>query len=294
MLLQINRSGGCTPTHGEFTADEITSGLGKLEITQEVGVGTTEVTAETEGRCSESKDQHCDCRNHDVETEDCCESAEKVAERPSHSDSIVNVDLCEETSDVDDDDKDEDNATETEEQGMSAVSDCMSALTLETSTPASHVTDDQEQHVDNETVETMSKCFSDMSFNEHCHDENKTETDGVSSISRSVTGDEQKHDCNAEAMVLTLDCSSISSEQQNDSAGGTMTLMSDCSSVGNEQQHDGNAETMALMSDCNRVSNEQQRDGNAETMSLMSDCSHVSNEQQCDCLLYTSPSPRDS
>ena len=294
MLLQSNRSGSCTPT-----PDEVTSGLGKLEITQEDSKSANEAAAETAGPCTKAVEQQSDCCSRNAEGDDCSEYAEKVGKSPSYSDSMVNADLASDIGvsqfrdSIITDDKDEDNAAETDEEQMSAVNDCMSALTLETSAPAKHVSDDGDRHVDNGTVEIVSKCFNDMTINdvnyEHHYDEVKNETDCVSmmspessSVSNFVSGDEQQHDGNAGTVTLMSDCSSVSCEQHCDGNAGPMTLMSDCNGVTNEQQHDASAGTMTLMSNCSSVSYEQWCDGNAGPMTLMSDCSGVTNEQQHD------------
>ena len=299
MLLQSNRSGSCTPTRGESTPDEVTSGLGKLEITQADSKSAIEAAAETAGPCTEGEEQKSDCCSRNAEGEVCSGNAEKVGESPSYSDSMVNADLASDIGvsqfrdSIIADDNDEDNAAETDEEQMSAVNDCMSALTLETSAPAKHVCDDRDWHVDNGTVEIVSKCFNNMTVNEvnyeHHYDEVKNETDCVSmmspessSVSNFVSGDEREHDGIAGTVTLMSDCSSVSCEQHCDGNAGPMTLMSDCSGVTNEQQHDGNAATIKFMSDCSSVSYEQQYDGNAGPMTLMSDCNSVSNEQQHD------------
>jgi len=299
VLLQSNRSGSCTPTCGEFTPDEITSGLGRLEITHEDSESAIEAATETAGPCTEAEERQCYRCSQNVEGEVCSGNAEKVGESLCHSSSIVNNDLASDVgvSHFSDsfitDGKDDDNAAETDEEQMSAVNDCMSALTLETSASANHVSDDGDRRVINGTVEMVSKCFNDMTINdvnyEHHYDEVKNGTDCVSvmspessSVSNFISGDEQEHDGRARTVALISDSSGISSEQQHDFNAGTMTLMSDCSNVSSEQQHDGNAGTMVLMSDCSNVSSEQQHDGNAGTMTLMSDCSNVSNENQHD------------
>ena len=287
-----------------MSPDDITNRLSRLEITQEGGESATETT----DAFVEPTEQHCEGCNQDG-TEQVCgriiAGVGGVGESPTHTNSVMNGDFCNEALDVvqrvEDsfvigDNQGEDNVEEAEGEGveMSAISDCMSELTLETSATTNDIKD---LHVDGGMVVAASKFCNNMtdddggggSYEHDCDDEDADEekTDFVSvmlpetsSVNCCVPVDEKQHECNVGAVVLASDCcscNSVDDEQLHEGNAGAMELTSDCCSgniVDDAQLCDCDAGAMVLASDCcscNSVDDEQLHEGSAGAMVLTSD-----------------------
>jgi len=203
----------------EMTPDEITDRLSRLEITHDNGesaAGTSTETEDVEGEVCHRISQSNGEISNSTTNSNCAEALNivDVSTDVNHDkDSIITNN----NKHDDDDDDDED----TENGKVSAVTDCLSLLTLEVSAATDHVSDDQYQHVDDVSVETASECFDDVTVDEtsrHGDDgaaDEQLETDCVSvrlpemsPITHCVPADlQQQHNANSGTTALIADCS---------------------------------------------------------------------------------------
>ena len=126
----------------EMTPDEVTDRLSRLEITQEDGESTCGASSETEDVVGEAYHRMNEMNDRINNSNSSC--ADVLADVQQDKDAII-------TNDNEGDGNDE----EAEKGKISAISECMSTLTLESSAANDHVSDDQYQHVNGITSESF-------------------------------------------------------------------------------------------------------------------------------------------
>ena len=222
-VLQIDRCGN-EPASSELadaeetTSDEITDRLSRLEITHEGGEHATGVGCKAAVPCSESKDKQCDDVEGDASIDTSRTTNGRMSNSPTNSDGTEAPDVVDVLTDIQhvkdtfisNDDKDEE---DTEVEKVSAISNCMSALMLESSDLV--VSDDQGQRVDDGMVEIASESFNDVTVAEASRhdnedgDEERKETGCVSdasSITHTESDDHEQRDVNGGSVALIADC----------------------------------------------------------------------------------------